>query len=644
MRNFYLLLFSLCATSVFAQINMAKRLPVAKNQPLAVYRPAEYPLETGAPLQDGAPEVYQSGVHYRMLEEPVGTTTWDAQTYGCTPSRIYANAQGQPVVNWLFSKELSGFSDRGTANNTRTGATGWPDADRKIEGVRTGFPAAAILANGTEVVVAHTTSFTPYRLRFVKKAPGATTWANSDLPLPAGQGCLWPQMAVGGPDGNTIHVIAITTPVANTGTVYQEVNGHLLYWRSTDGGNTWDIKHAIIPGADSTLSAQNGANNYTIDANGNNVAVAIFNSISWQDIPVFKSVNNGSSWSTIMMRDFPDKLENYTALPGAGLYTQDDIGPVDSLAPVPLSIMTNDGHGSLLIDNSGQVHAWFGATYVIDNTDNDSTWFYYPLTNQLRYWKESFGTNNFVWLTGALDYDGDGQLGIASSEEIAPYSNAAIVSMPQAGMDAKGRIFLVYTAIHELYRTGTLDDDDEFYRHIYLMRSDDGGDSWGQPLEITNVPYIEDFFIPTAECVTPTIPRRIGDKIWISYQQDQIPGSNVAGNHHIATTNSMMWVEVDPDSISVSIRLPENSTLDFSIAPNPVQSILQISVESEDDAPVQTRIFDITGKLVQEMRLSANKGRQVLYLPVHKILPGTYYLQIQQGQRTGFRKVIKLQE
>jgi len=642
MHKFYLLLllFYCAFGSITAQNRRASRVAPAKNNPLAIYHPTVRPLEQPLPFPSNPPAIHQSGVHYRGPEEPAGTTTWDAQTYGCTPSRIYANAKGEPVVNWLFSKEQSGFTDRGTANNIRNGSSGWPDADKKIEAVRTGFPAAAILANGTEVVVAHTTSFTPYRLHLVRKVAGATTWADSDLPLPAGQGCLWPQIAVGGPDGNTIHVIAITTPVANTGAIYQKVNGHLLYWRSTNGGVSWDISHAIIPGCDSTLATVVGPDNYTIDANGNTVAVVLLNDISWQNIPIFKSTNNGSSWNTVMMRDFPDLLENYMAVPGP-LYTVDDIGGADSLAPNPLAIMTSDGHATLLIDAAGQVHAWFGATYVIDNTDNDSTWFYYPLTNQLLYWKESFGTNHFNWITGALDYDGDGALGIANGEEIAPYDNASIASMPHAGMDAKGTIYLTYTAIHEFYRTGSLDANDEFYRHIYLMRSDDGGDSWGQPLDLTDIPYLEDFLIPNTEGVTPTLPRHIGEKVWVAYQQDQTPGSNISGNHHALTTNYIMWVPVEPDSVSVNTNNPNSHQLRVSIHPNPVNNIARISVTLENDAPIWVEVYDLTGRRIQQTTLSTMTGQQTLTLPVQQLIPGVYFVQLRQGDKYDTVKIVK---
>ncbi len=650
MKKIYLLhcLLVSCTFVAAAQKASSFRPASVKRHISTLYRPtppAAPFLEYEVPVQTNPPVLYQSGVHYRNMEEPAGATTWDAQTYGCTQRRLYANNKGEPVINWLYSNEQAGFSDRGTANSTRDATTGWEEATKRVESVRTGFPAADRLSDGTEVIVAHATAPTPNRIHCTRRRPGAANWIDTDLPVPTGQSCLWPQIAIGGQDGKTIHVIAITTPTGNSGKIYRGVNGHVLYWRSRDGGDTWDIRHTIIPGCDSTLSTAVGATNYAIDAEGDYVAVSVFNSLGWQDMPVFKSADNGNTWESMLIRDFPDFLENYDPQPGDPLYTEDDIGGADPDAPNPLAIMTNDGHGTLLIDSKGEVHAWFGAAYVVDLNDADSSWSYYPTVNQLRYWKESFGENVSTIITGALDYDGDEALGLATLEELAPYSNASLASMPQAGIDKNGVLFLTYTAIHELYRTGTGDENDEFYRHVYVMRSDDNGNTWSQPLDINNVPYVEDFVVPTLEGVNPVIPRHVGESVWIAYAQDQTPGSNVAGNHHPVTLTYIMWLDVNRDSIpKVIVGTHEVNKLPFRIAPNPVQSMAGIQVETTDLSPLQLMIFDLTGKCVQSNVLNPGAGVQNLSLPVAHLTPGVYTVRIKQGNRTGAAKLVKLNQ
>ena len=376
-----ILFLAAVASGAFAQVRNPAFPPTASQMERSVAPRSFFPLETGAPLLEGPPALQQLGVNYRNnMEEQVGTTTWDAPTYGCPTGRMYGNNSGNPVVNWLYSNQLSGNTDRGTANSERVDGV-WSEVTGRIEGaIRTGFPAAGRLSDGTEVVVSHSTAFTPYRLQLTRKAPGATTWTNADMPQPTGIGMLWPQIAVGGPDGKTLHIIAITTPVANTGVKYLNVDGQLLYWRSKDGGNTWDVRGKALVGLDSTLTGRFGANNYTIDAHENFVAIGVFNSLGWHDIPIFKSSDNGGTWDKLTMLDFPDAIENYNPLPGVS-YAPEDLGEPDTLAPNQdaQATLTSDGHGTLLIDPGGEVHAWFGRMYVGDADFTDSTSYYYPI-------------------------------------------------------------------------------------------------------------------------------------------------------------------------------------------------------------------------------------------------------------------------
>ena len=54
---------------------------------------------------------------------------------------------------------------------------------------------------------------------------------------------VWNGSATGGVDGNTIHMIALTEPAGGTwtGDTVNGLSGALLYYRSQDGGDSWDI-------------------------------------------------------------------------------------------------------------------------------------------------------------------------------------------------------------------------------------------------------------------------------------------------------------------------------------------------------------------------------------------------------------------
>lgn len=653
MKTKYFLTFLGCvfAIALSAQAKFNGKVPQMTNlQPAPYLKVAQLPNEKYLPEPENPNPITTPGVSYR-IEETAGTTTWDAQSYGCTPSRIYANSDGKPVATWIYGTDLGGtnaaFSERGTGYNVR-GASTWPTVNGRLEAIRTGFPAVARLDDGTEIVVAHATGFNPYRIHVARKAAGASTWTETDLQNPVGAGCLWPRIAVGGADGKTVHVIAITTPVANGGPKYQGVDGQLLYWRSTDGGLTWDKKAVVIPGLDNTKITNLEADSYTIDVNGEVVGVAIFP--SWNDVLLFKSLDNGESWEPgVVVNDFPDGVENYVGFPGNS-YDIDDIGYIDPNTPDTshLAIFTSDGFGSLLIDNGGQAHVWFGYMYVIDVNFNDSTTSYYPGMNGLCYWKESDGTDNFRVITGALDLNGDSTLlgpsdGITA---IGPYYNS-LSSFATTGTDANGVIYLAYAAVNELYRSDWGAEKNQYYRHLYVMKSTDNGDTWGDPHELTVAAYVDEIFIPFIESVWPAIPRHIGDKVWVLYQQDGIPGTERWGANHSPSENAINWFEVPTDSIPafVSVFNPPSADPSFElvIAPNPVTSVAQLSATFEGSGPALVEVFDVMGKLVQQYRLPQNgTGRQTLTLPVHNLQTGTYSVRVTQGGRFGIAKLLKI--
>lgn len=631
------------ACTLTAQAKFSGKVPAVPNpQPAPYLKTALLPHELYLPEPENPSPITNPAVSYRD-DEVVAITTWDAQSYGCMPSRIYANGDGNPVATWIHGTDLTGaFPERGTGYSVR-GASNWPIVTSRIETVRTGFPAAARLDDGTEIVVAHATGTTPYTILVARKAPGATTWTETTLENPPGAGCLWPRIAVGGQDGKTVHVIAITTPVANAGTLYQGVDGQLLYWRSTDGGLTWDKKYVVIPGLDNTKVLQLSADSYTVDANGETVGVAIFP--DWNDLMLFKSYDNGGSWEKTTVYDFPDGVENYDPAPGNS-YDIDDIGFIDPNTPdtAHLAVFSSDGFGSLLIDDNAQAHIWFGYMYYIDVVFTDETSSYYPSMNGLCYWKESWGTDNFQVITGALDYDGDTTLGISSNAEIGPYYNS-LSSFATTGIDANGVIYLAYAAVHELYRSDWSTEVDQFYRHLYIMKSTDNGDNWSEPYELTATPYISEDFIPFIESVWPAIPRHIGDKVWVLYQQDGTPGTDLWGDNHTANENSINFFEVPVDAIPVSVFNPPvaDPALDLAIWPNPAATTIQLSATFEGNSPALVEVFDLVGNLVQQYRLPQNgTGRQTLTVPVQFLQTGTYIVRVTQEGRFGIAKLLKI--
>lgn len=641
MLNKYLFTALVLLVGMSATAQNSARKPLAKVPNL---QPAPYVVGTPA-LEIYTPEIeapHEMVAGTRNAEEIVGVTRWDAHGYGCVPARVYYQPNGDATATWTHATDgANAFPERGTAYSTRSSGS-WSAVANRIESVRTGFPSAAILSDGTEVAVAHGTSVTPYILRFMRRAAGAGSWTETNLEMPAGIGCLWPHLIVGGPDGKTVHVIAITTPTANTGVVYEGINGHILYWRSTDGGLTWDKKFQKIPGLDSSKFVSHGADTYTIDANGNTVGIAVFP--SWNDLLVFKSYDNGDTWETITARDFPDALENYAGAEGE-TYTIDDVGVIDPDAPDSLAIFNSDGSGNMLIDNSGEVHLFFGRMYYAD-VDAAAGTVFYPAMNGLVHWKESFGTDTYQVITGALDYDGDGTLPITSIDEIAPYY-MSLSSMPSSGLGSDGTLYVGYAAIHELYR-GT-NENMQFFRHVYVIKSTDNGENWGEPLDLITAPYISDtVLIPFVENVYPMLPRNIGNTLGLMYQQDYDPGVHLRGptadGNHPFVDNNMLWIDVDPQNIpgtsGTFTPSKPSPSLALNLTPNPASITSTLSATLSGSGDVLVEVIDLMGRTVYQNNLPSVEGRQSIVIPVQNLLAGTYSVRLTEGNQFGIAKLV----
>ena len=55
------------------------------------------------------------------------------------------------------------------------------------------------------------------------------------------------------------------------------ITNTLAYYRSKNLGLTWDITDSILPGLDSSKFVSLSADSYSIDASGNTIAFASFN-------------------------------------------------------------------------------------------------------------------------------------------------------------------------------------------------------------------------------------------------------------------------------------------------------------------------------------------------------------------------------
>ena len=148
----------------------------------------------------------------------------------------------------------------------------------------------------------------------------------------------------------------------------------LVYYRSQDGGDSWDVIDQVFPELDSTQFFGFSGDTYAIHARGNTVAFAAFNDFS--DSFVMISQDNGETWEKELLVDFPvDLYEVDMGLPEIGEdYNEDGLFQ---------EFFNADGAGDVHIDGYGQVHVSFGSMYYMDADTIDGTTSYFPGTQRI---------------------------------------------------------------------------------------------------------------------------------------------------------------------------------------------------------------------------------------------------------------------
>lgn len=554
-----------------------------------------------------------------IQRQVVGYTQYDLQSNYSVDDRMVSSGGGVSA-GWIQSLETSPFSDRGTGYNHKGPGVDedWGEIPYdRIEDVRIGWPSLGHLANGSEFSISHGGSG---GLVFATRdAVGSGNWSTTVLPaLPDNSGNdiwhLWPRATVGGADGNSIHAICITAPEGNGGVLYNGQDGAIIYMRSTDGGANWDMQTFAELDTSSFLGGFT-ADSYAIHAEGDKVAFATFN--GFDDTVVMISEDNGETWTLETVVDFP--VDNYV-LDSGGLLDTAIADNVDANGNA--MFLNSDGAGDVLVDESGNVHVFFGAMYYADSDTTDGTTSYYPYTNGLEYWNSTMGPDTTVTIAYAYDIDESGTLDF--EDEIAAYY-VGISSQPSAGQVVESNTIVVaYSALMENFSTGI-----QNYRHCYLVHSTDGGETWNSESACDVTPDLDFDLI---ESVFPCIPQRIqGGQINMTCQRDFEPGLHVRGDEDPVDINDIVALGINVDDLGDCTDLEfedfvgvgEIDQVGFGLFPNPADALVEIVL---DDLLLgaEVRILDMGGRLVRKARIQGKMVR----LDVSDLTSGVYMVEV----------------
>ena len=221
---------------------------------------------------------------------------------------------------------------------------------------------------------------------------------------------------------------------------------------------------------------------YAIAAQGETVVVAYFGDLD--DSVLLKSTDNGNTWTSTVFLDFP--VDKYAIDSGIDL---DADGVMDSL-------YSTDGAGTVLLDNTGTAHIFFGNMRLLDADLADGNTSFFGGTSGIIYWNENMGPDDYannpisspsLWysslpqmIASAQDYDGDGILNYVG----IPLYYLSLDCMPSAGIDNNGNIFVTYSSLME-----NMDQGSQNFRHVQVIKSMDGGTTWSTPKDVTPHDY-----------------------------------------------------------------------------------------------------------------------------------------------------------
>lgn len=592
-----------------------------------------------------APVSIPASAHF-LAEQAVGVTTYDLQSNSSIGRRLHVWDDGEVSATWCMSRtgaEANGFPDRGTGYNISSGGTFGPLPATRIEGpaIRTGAPNYFVTESGEEWVTSHTGTIGAYIIHYAHKSASATTWTQGNVPTTTPNGGLWARACAGGPDNNTIHLIYYTTPAGTSfeGAPVDGIDGTVKYCRSLDGGQNWDKIDISLPGLTSDQWVRLPAEGYQIDANGNDVAIAIFSQTN--DCLLFKSTDNGDTWQPArIVNDFP--LDKWSFDDG---YTFEQVGAFydETYYPDSLALLTTDETGTVMVDDNGMAHVWFSSLFVSDADSTDDGMFtWWPAYDLgIIYWNESMADNNGIVAAFSPDLDGDGVWGNDDSQNYTEGYGEAFSTGPSAGIDADGRLYLAFTTNHELFFDFT---DFYHHRHPFIVRTAPGDfTAWQTPQPVLNEQtYSDPEFLGLYEHYFTSMARKVDDQAHVLVQQDGGFGLalRLTGNQP-AEENSMLYVGFPLDMFAVGADEPGMKKVELSVSPNPVSSLARIRFAQESGETYQLEVFNLLGDRVHVQQIAAGAGDQTVTLPVQHWPSGAYLVRLLGQTGYGSAKIVK---
>jgi len=277
--------------------------------------------------------------------------------------------------------------------------------------------------------------------------------------------------------------------------------------------------------------------------------------------------------------------------------------------------------------------------------DEEGAYSYYPTTDGLVYWNET--TQEEVMITAIIDENGNDNLDLLAGPDggalIAGYGTS-LTSHPSSAIAENGDIYLTYSGIIEYFYQDQIDignfEDEiflEHYRHMYIMRSQDGGASWSNPYDLMTEVTDPELGNPLQEGVYGCISNVVNNNVYLTYQRDVYPGLHIQYDEDPITKNSIVFMTIPVDGFeTLATEEITNSTSDLSVYPNPTTNMVNINLANNKEIANVT-ITNILGKVVKTTTMNGENTQ----LSVKELINGVYFVSIETTNKVITKSLVK---
>jgi len=450
-----------------------------------------------------------------LNDSVIGTTFYDLQTNRSVQNRIITFPDGTLGTTWNWGDDLPTFIDLGTGYAFYNGIK-WSLPEKVFNAKN---PSYTFLGENGEIIVGEGSNDLKLAIRNNK---GTGQWIISNLDPPAGTNKLYsPLVFTSGANHQTIHILCMKK-ISWSG-VNPPNAGQVLYSRSTDMGNSWDILHHefTMLGVDHYYGFSEQAITVA-EPEGDHLAFAVGDYLT--DMVLMKSDDNGDNWSETVIWHHP--YDFFLVGPGNINFFH-----------------CQDGSCTVALDDQGVAHVVFGVSEI--RVENGMLT-HFNAMGALGYWRE--GMPAFAGTEHRLHPDSLAASGNLIKQYthdffIKPaYNSLGMATMPSMAIEGEN-ITVAYSLLG-----GPLSF--ETNNEIFTVQSTDGGNSWENESLLTS-----DLIHVFDECIFPSISSNNYMNKWaVVCQCDAQPGLAVNGDHFFDVNNiNVLLFDMDcfPEDIYV---------------------------------------------------------------------------------------------